>query len=200
MNRIAVDVILLPDGAIARKAIKANTQLVKQYGSHIALNASDCLPHISLAMGCMNTGDIDALGQTLRDVATACPTSELAITGIATTLNAKGQHVSSFILAITSALQQLHERVMAETKKYFSYDVAAEMICGDEPAAETTLSWIRHYPEHAAFGAFFPHITLGYGMVTKRMTFPMSLRAKQLAVCHLGNHCTCRKILSAVKL
>ncbi len=73
------------------------------------------------------------------------------------------------------------------------------MIYGDQDVAASTLAWIRHYREKAAFAAFFPHITIGYGQVQEPMTFPMPFVASQLAVCHLGNHCTCRNVLATVE-
>jgi len=81
-----------------------------------------------------------------------------------------------------------------------SCDVTAGMICGDEEAAPSTLAWIRDYRRKAAFAAFFPHITIGYGVVTEPMMFPMDFVAPQLALCHLGNHGTCRKVLASMPM
>ncbi len=199
MSEIAVDVVLLPDPAVAQSASAANARLVERFGRHIVLDR-DHLPHISLAMGCIDADDTERIGRALARVASECPPGELAITGIATTLSAGGRQVSSFILAQTQPLQVLHERIMAAMQADFSNEVTPEMVYGDEDVAETTLAWIRHYRQKAAFKAFFPHITLGYGRVDEPMTFPMACAAQSIAVCHLGNHCTCRKILTSVEL
>lgn len=199
MSKIAVDIVLLPDRAVTETAIAANRDLVRRCGRHIVLDEGH-LPHISLAMGCIETRDVEPAEKVLQTIAGECPPGKLAITGIATTLNARGLQVSSFILAQTEALQTLHERVMTEIQAYFSYDVTAEMVYGQEDVAETTLAWIRGFREKAAFKAFFPHITIGYGMVTEPMTFPMPCAPPTLAICHLGNHCTCRKVLASVRL
>lgn len=197
MSRMAVDVALLPDERVCARAIAVNRDLVAQYGRHIVLD-DEHLPHISLAMGCIKTDDVEPVRRALAASARQCPTGELVITGIATTLNARGQQVSSFLLAQTKTLQTLHERVMTEMQAHFSYDVTPEMIYGDEDVAETTLAWIRTYREKAAFRAFVPHITLGYGRVSTPLTFPLPCAVSALAICRLGNHCTCRGVLASI--
>ncbi len=199
-GRIAVDVVLLPDQAMSNRAIEVNALLVREHGRRIVLGPGDGLPHISLAMGCIDPGQVEPIGTVLRETAQAHPLGELVVTGIVTTLNAKGHQISSFVLAQTSALQSLHEDVTRRTQPYFSYDPAAGMIYGDGPVAESTLAWIRTFREKSSFAAYFPHLTLGYGPVEQPMTFPMRMTARCLALCHLGNHCTCRRLLTQVEI
>jgi 2'-5' RNA ligase len=198
MDRIAVDVVLLPDREMSERAIAANARLVEKYDSQIVLGKDNCLPHVSLAMGCINEQDVQPIAQVLGTIAGECPIGELTVTGIAATLNAKGQQVSSFILAQTVELRSLHENVMNRMQTYFSYDVTPEMIHGNEPVADSTLAWIATFREKSSFGAFFPHLTIGYGSVTEPTVFPIRMKASKLALCHLGNHCTCRKVLTLI--
>jgi 2'-5' RNA ligase len=200
MGRIAVDIVLLPDEEMAELTIEANARLVRQYGSQIVLSQADCLPHISLAMGCVEPDRIEAIGEILKETAGEHPIGDLVVTGVVTTLDAKGQRTSSFALAKTPELQSLHEDITGRMREYFSYDATAEMIYGSGPVAESTLAWIRTFREKSSFAAFFPHITLGYGPVDQPMTFPLRVTPRCLALCHLGNHCTCRKVLAGVNL
>jgi hypothetical protein len=64
--------------------------------------------------------------------------------------------------------------------------------------AHSTLEWIRNYPQKAAFEGFSPHITLGYGQATTETLFPIFFTVSQLALCHVGNHGTCRSVLLSV--
>ncbi len=200
MSQIAIDVVLLPEVKITRLAIEINRKLVGSSSSEIVLDEVACLPHISLAMGCIESERVDAVGKTLSATASENPVGELTITGVVTVLNAQGEPNSMFAIAKTQALQTLHERIMEVIEPWVTRDANAEMIHGDEEVAQSTLHWIRNYREKAAFAAFFPHITIGYGRVGEPMTFPMPFAASQLALCHLGNHCTCRKVLAAVSL
>ncbi|MHC4517990.1 MAG: hypothetical protein ACYTAS_05330 [Planctomycetota bacterium] len=200
MNRIAIDVVLLPDETMTARAVQANAELVENCGSEVVLHPQTCLPHVSLAMGCVEGDAVEPVRESLEQITKTCPVGDLVITGVVTSLNARGQSVSLFAVAKTKAVQTLHERVMEAIQQHCRWDVSAEMVYGDEAVAETTLAWIRSFAEKAAFAAYFPHITIGYGSVTEPMTFPMPFTAPRLAVCHLGNHCTCREVLASVAL
>ncbi len=195
MGRIAVDVVLLPDEAMADRAIELNAKL----GKEIVLHKENCLPHISLAMGCIDERDIEAIEKVLTAIAERCAIGKLKIIGIHTSTNSRGETVSAFEVEKTKELQSLHEKVMEKVRLYFGSLVTADMIYGDEEVAETTLEWIKSYREKAGFAKFFPHITIGYGEAQEQ-EFPIEFSVSKLALCHLGNHCTCRKILASIDL
>jgi 2'-5' RNA ligase len=195
MSRIVVDVVLLPDEAVTNRAIELNAKL----GKEIVLDKKNCLPHISLAMGCIDKRDVPAIEKVLTAITERCTIGELAITGIHASTNSRGETVSAFEVEKTRELQSLHEMVSEKVQPYFSSVVTADMICGDGEVAETTLEWIRSYREKASLAKFFPHITIGYGEAEEQ-EFPIKFAALKLALCHLGNHCTCRKILSSIDL
>jgi len=199
MSRIAVDVVLLPDDAMTARAIKINAELVKRFGTKIELNKKKCLPHISLAMGCIEERDITAIGKVLEKIATETSLPDLKVVGVRTSGNSKGEKVSVYEVEKTRPLQLLHEMVMDKLSAIFSSDVTEDMICGGEEVAESTLLWIKNYREKSSFENFFPHITTGYGQIENH-ALPASFAASELALCHLGNHCTCRKVLVSIKL
>lgn len=199
MGRKAVDVVLLPDEAMTDKAIEANAELVEKFGRKIVLNKEDCLPHISLAMGCIDEKDIAAVTGALEKITKQYPAGDLRAVGITTDGNSAAEKVSAFEVEKTKELQSLHEEIMEKLTSYFSSVATDDMICGDEPAEQGTLAWIRNYREKSSFANFFPHITIGYGEIEDG-PFPMKFAASGLALCHLGNHCTCRKIFVSIKL
>jgi 2'-5' RNA ligase len=199
MAEIAVDVVLLPSEEMADKAIAANKELQKQYADKIVLDKENCLPHISLAMGCIDGRDIADIETVLQTIAEQSSLGQLSVIGIHTSENSAGEKVSLFQIEKTEALQSLHEEVMRRLAPYFSYDVRADMVLSPPKASESTLAWIKNYPENSSFDRFFPHITIGYGEINE-LSFPIEFAASKLALCHLGNHCTCRKILASVEL
>ncbi len=199
MTRKAVDVVLLPDEAMMARAIELNAELVKEYGSEIVLNKESCLPHISLAMGCIEEADITSVEKVLEEIAKETSLPDLKVVGIRASENSKGQTVSVFELEKTPQLQSLHEKIMDRLTRYFSNDVTENMIYGDEDVAESTLLWIKSYRQKSSFENFFPHITIGYGQIENQVQ-PETFSASQLALCHLGNHCTCRKVHVSLKL
>jgi len=199
MGKKAVDVVLLPDEAMTDKAIEANAELVKKFGKKIVLNKEDCLPHISLAMGCVGEKDIASVEEILRSSAKECSLSDLIVSGVRTTVNSRGEAVSVFEVEKTEELQLLHEMVLERLAPYLSSDVIGDMVCADGEVEESTLLWIKNYREKSSFDKFFPHITIGYGEMSN-LSFAMKFTASRLALSQLGNHCTCRKILVSIEL
>jgi hypothetical protein len=189
--------VVLPDEAVAELAVRLNGALVREYDSPIVLDPETCVPHVSLAMGGINTTAVEPVGERLRRITRLAPVATLDVTGIAVATNSRGETVSSFAVKRTEDLQALHEAVMTDVGPLLSHDVNESMVY-DGVATEGTLAWIRDYPDKAAHDLFFPHITLGYGKASTAMTFPIPFLAVRLALCHLGNHCTCRKVLASV--
>jgi 2'-5' RNA ligase len=194
MAEIAIDVVLLPSEEMMDKAISANKELLERNAAKIILDKEKCLPHISLAMGCIDEQDIDEIETILKTIGQENPLGQLIATGIHTSTNKVGEKVSVFEIERTEELQSLHEEVMKRLVRYFSYDVRAEMVLSSSDISESTLDWIKNYPEKSSFEKFFPHITIGYGEIDDFL-FPIKFDVSKLALCHLGNHCTCRKIL-----
>jgi 2'-5' RNA ligase len=180
------------------QAIKANNELLRQYPDRIILGKENCLPHISLAMGCIAERDIPEIETILHAIAKKYHPGQLSVLVINIGTNSLGEKVSSFEVKKTERLLLLHEEIMRRMTTYFSHDVTAEMVLSPPIADESTLLWIKNYPGKSAFDEFFPHITIGYGQVDD-FSFTAEFTASKLALCHLGNHCTCREVLAAVE-
>lgn len=196
MVRMATDVVLLPGKTLEDRMIEVSRQIAREYSSEIVLNRTDCLPHLSLAMGCIEEQDVGAIHKTLERLAEEIPAGQLTATGIQTSTNSRGQTISLLEIEKTPELQAFHEQVMEAMKGFFRYDVA-EAVFYDDVVADTTQDWVRNYKQQAAYEQFNPHITLGYGRAKPEFSFPVAFSAARLALCHLGNHGTCRKILAA---
>jgi 2'-5' RNA ligase len=198
MAKIAVDVVLLPCDEMMDRAIGANRELLKQRADGIILDRENGLPHISLAMGCIDGRDVADIEKILQAVAESNAPGPLTIVGLRTETEPSGEEVSVFEIRKTPRIQSLHEAVMRTVAKHFTYDVAPDMVLA--PAVSpSTLSSIRNYPKRSSFGNFSPHITVGYGRIDE-FSSPIEFSATQLALCHLGNHCTCREVLASVRL
>lgn len=199
MGKKAVDVVLLPDEAMTEKAIEANAELVKGFGDKIVLDKESCLPHISLAMGCVDEEDIASVEGILRSIVREYPLGDMTILGVRSSGNSAGEKVSVFEVERTEELQRLHKTIMDRLGAYLGSDVSGDMVYADGEVEESTLLWIRNYREKSSFDKFFPHITIGYGELGDYFSFPIKFAVSKLALCHLGNHCTCRKILASAE-
>jgi 2'-5' RNA ligase len=198
MAKIAVDTVLLPSEEVMEKAIAANKELLKQYPDKIILNKENCLPHVSLAMGCIGKTHISDIGEILSSITEKYSPETLKFIGFSTSTNSIGEKVTVAIIEKTKLLQSLHEEVMTKLAQYLDYDITENMLLS-EKVDESTLLWIKNFPENSSFKKYYPHITLGYGQLEK-FPFPDDCKVTKLAMCHLGNHCTCRKILASIEL
>jgi len=199
MGQIAVDIVLLPDETMTSRAIEINRRLITSTRPEIVLNRKDCLPHISLAMGSLDEADVAAVRERLAAVARSTSVRPLRIVGVVASVNSRGETTCLLDVDRTGELQALHEQVMQEMRPFFRYEVREDMF-HDEGVTGSTLDWVRTYPQKAGYEHFHPHITLGYGPPPADLSFPIPFQALRLALCHLGNHCTCRRVLAAVDL
>ena len=195
MKQIAVDIVLLPEQKVSNWAIAANHTLVQQGNTEIQLNPQDCLPHVSLAMGTMFPDNIPNLGTRLTSTWQQHQVNVLDSLGIAVTKNSRGGFTSSLAIHRTPALQHLHEQILHISAPHLQYDrIEADMFRGDGSIDDAAIQWVASYPEKSGFDNFQPHITLGFGVLETNQ-LPKTFSPSALALCHLGNHCTCRKIL-----
>ncbi|MHC4187072.1 MAG: 2'-5' RNA ligase family protein [Planctomycetota bacterium] len=198
MTKKAVDVVLLPEEKIADMAIELNAQLVEKFGPRIVLNKNNCLPHISLAMGCIDDRDITDINPILQEVALEITLGPLEVLNIETETNSVGEKILLLKIENNDQLQSIHERTMELLSPFFKYQVTDEMIF-DSQVELSTLLWIRDYREKSSYTHFYPHITVGYGEMATTQS-RRKFNASSLALCHLGNHCTCRDVLVSLPL
>ncbi|MFC1763715.1 hypothetical protein ACFL6U_16770 [Planctomycetota bacterium] len=194
-SRVAVDVVLLPDSACQEVILKLNAELVEREQSAIRLDIDRCLPHLSLAMGCVERHDLVTLKTLLIDIVDTHIWSPLQIAGVTVRQSGGFKRVSSLVFSANPSLQTLHESVLKIGKPLFCFAPTPPMFAGDDPISESTLAWVRTYVNQSSRDRFWPHITLGYGAVSNRSPMLTTMSPKAVAVCHLGNHCTCRQVL-----
>jgi 2'-5' RNA ligase len=201
MAKIAVDVVLLPSEEMTEIAIAANKELLKSNPAKIVLDKENCLPHISLAMGSIDESKIDEIEKILNSIAKekASALGQLRAIGIDVQELKNGEKVSGFKVEKPPILQSLHIEVISKMFPYFSNEVKADMLVNPSEVNDSTLYWIKNYPDNSGFEKFYPHITVGYGKISN-LTLPVEFTASKLALCQLGNECTCRKILASVNL
>ena len=200
MTKIAIDVVLLPSKEMRDKIIKSNRELLRTNENKIVLDKKSCLPHISLAMGVIKEEDLPKINLILKGISKEFSSMGLIAKSIKIDALSEGGEISSFKIKNIRELKKLHEKVMRELKNYLSYDAKKYMFYRGSNVDEGTLRWVKNYSKkHDDSNLFHPHITLGIGKAEK-LKFPIKFKASKLAMCQLGNYCTCRKIISSYEL
>jgi 2'-5' RNA ligase len=107
MSKKAIDIVLLPSEEMMDTAIAINQELLQRgEPKKMVLNKSDCLPHISILMGCVAETELPVISRLLNDIAAKYTTFHLQITEIQ-------QEGGSTVMNLQKEprLQQLHETI-----------------------------------------------------------------------------------------
>lgn len=176
-----------------------NRELCKARPTNIVLDKMHYMPHISMAMGCLPADQLEHANAILQSMATQHYELELRVPHIKTVDTESGDRVVTFDIDLSPQLAGLHESIVNAFGPLLTQDVTEAAINDLPPIDSSTLDWINHFIPHYCFQHFWPHITLGFGAPPPDFR-PFSFQASRLAICHLGNHCTCSKILGEVFL
>ena len=98
MAKIAVDIVLLPSEEMTEMAISTNKELLKQNPAKIVLDKKNCIPHISLAMGCIDERKINEIDNILKTIAKEKAVRQLKALGIDIQDRGNGEKISGVIL------------------------------------------------------------------------------------------------------
>ena len=104
-----------------------------------------------------------------------------------------------FGVIINDEIKKLHGKVMKELLPLFSYDVKNEMffLDSDENFSEVSKVWVENYGKnHSDPENYHPHIS-SKCRKAEYHNFPVKFIASKIALCRLGNYCTCRTILGS---
>ena len=191
--KLAVDVVLLPPEKIMDFAISINKKFNNK-NNEIILSKKDCLPHISLNMGVAEEADIEKIKNQLENL--ELKPLRLEIVEMRSSIHKSGRTCLTLAVKHSPELQKLHEEVMHRLKGLVIHGYAGDDVTLLESKENypVTKEWVKNYGIRDAYEHFYPHITIGFDELIE-VKLPVTFTASTLALCHLGNYCTCRKVL-----
>ncbi|MBU0597739.1 2'-5' RNA ligase family protein [Patescibacteria group bacterium] len=195
MNKtIAVDIVLLPPKEIWEWAV----QLSKEIGSNserAEFLDNTHLPHITLVQAYVKQDDSEKINHTIEEILKHFSTLSLIVEEIIS----EGSWVA-FRINKTEELMKLHINLVDAIQEY-EQDLSRDAFILDsgEKVTDFAVNWVNNFRKNVSYNNFIPHITLGKNYEPEQMK-PKNFTVDRLAVCHLGNHCTCRKILKEWRL
>lgn len=189
---VAIDIAILPPAHVSERAIALSAALAAAESQGLLLGA-DRLPHITLTQQFVPVEHLDSLIAQVDRVVRGHAPLRLRVTG-------GGIGGSSVWMSIerTPALVGLHERLLQAAEAFEVEDGGVSAFVGDD-ARERDVRWVREFRRESSFDRFAPHITLGHAAAPPEVE-PMDFVAATIALCHLGRHCTCRRIIRAWNL
>jgi 2'-5' RNA ligase len=189
MNKIAIDVVLLPPDEIIDLAISKNKERKED---PIKLDKQKCIPHITLCMGAINKQKLPEIKTFLEEISNQFSPLNIEINKI-------NEKHSAFDITINPKLQKLHETITRKIKPWIIDEPTTEMCFSPPDVSKRTLYWLGGFKDKSCFENYYPHITLAKEGLDKE-NISIKFTTFRLALCHLGNYCTCRKILFETKL
>jgi len=198
MKKLAVDIVLLPPKEIHDLALEVNKNLNPKEGE-IVFENGDMLPHVSLLMGVLEIGRLKEVEKLIRNGAKMFKPLALEIKEIEVDTLSDGTSVSGFGVSRTPRLRELQQWLARQSETLLGNDVGAKMFYG-QAIREGIIEYLRNFRTEHSFEKFRPHITLGVGKAENKSKFPIPFTASKIALCHLGNYGTCRKILFSTEL
>jgi len=194
-NLIAVDIALLPPTEITSQIIDLTSQLPS---ASTRLNAKDCLPHITLAMGLLDPNSLNLAANILKSYVDIASELDIKLSDIQSykLQDSSLDSFSELVVGQNPKLTTLHLEIMNAFEPMLTFDdVGSDNFISPPLIAEQSIYWVENYLDHhKAASNFRPHITLGEGVIQKHAR-PIYYSGSRLALCHLGTYCTCRKIL-----
>jgi hypothetical protein len=198
-NLLAVDIALLPDETLMQRCFDENTQLLaKQEGPHV-FDPEHCIPHLTLTMGVIRRESLSVLQGRLTEFAQHDAPQLHARLVSRALVPANGNSVTEYVVDRTTELDALHGRAHDMMGDLIVDEATIDALLQPPVAEPITLEWIKYFRTKHSGEAYSPHITLGLGGLPQNDE-SIPFHGSSVALCHLGNYCTCRKILSSVAL
>lgn len=194
---IAIDVVALPNQQLTEELITLNRQIDCE--QLIPLNAKNCLPHISLAMGAIKGEDIPKVYQAISLLANAMSPFKFELDDVYTMELTDGRTSVGINLKQTNELLQLHEHLM-EIIAPFNQKATSQSISPIRGTNPLTLNYIDSFREEHSYKKYQPHITLGFGKLESLGNIALNSTIEDLFICQLANYCTCARILESFPL
>lgn len=197
MPNIAIDIVLIPPPVVMALCIEWSRKLAPTGNPLIVLNETNVLPHVSLLMGCITGESISEARRALTSVAARHLPLRLDATGLRVL---EGDNpVVALDIARTTGIQNLQEDIIRTFHPLTNHTATAADLFDPPPVSPSALTWINQFIKEQRGENFWPHITLGHGAPADQQP-PFYFTATRIAVCHLGNHCTCRSVLAEAAL
>ena len=189
MPAIAIDVAVLLSTDTRARVARMNARFNVAAGDGFRFDATH-RPHVTLSQHFVNAERLTDVSAGVAAVLSGRPPLDLRVTGAR-----RGRTAQALVVAPTTALQRVHERLMDALVPFEVPGGAAGFQDDDAPPRDADVAWVTRFRVDSSYARFDPHITVGIGPgpVTGD---PFSFTAREIAICHLGRCCTCRNQLA----
>jgi 2'-5' RNA ligase len=183
-DKIVYHVALLLPKEIAQLSIDLNRQLVAPEGAaQFQLDTEKRPPHITLGVGAVTVDKLEEIHKKFEKLADKYKDFSLEISGVYKKRN------SGLGITISDGVMSLHDDVMVILNQYRVEEVLAEYFYNEE-VDDGTLNHVTIFDKERAHGDYFPHVTLGEGILPDNVEtdLPATIKPSMLAVGQMGRN------------
>jgi hypothetical protein len=192
--KYAADIVLIPPLPIAERIVQSNNEDFTKQQTSVRLGFEDYVPHLSLVMGIIDTGNEKKVIDEINNIVSSIAKIELAVA-----------HTNNPWITIsrTKELMELHTVLMEKVYAVFERGGTTEMYHRTDPGEiidPSILTWINEFDSKYSLDNFNPHITSWTKSEKERDQMPKTFTSSTLALYHLGNYNTCRRLIHSWQL
>lgn len=200
MSQIAIDVVLFPSEEMMSEAIKLNKKIALPNQKEFQLNKENCIPHITLSMGCVDESNINIIENILLKISNKYSKINLFAENFRVQQLCNDKNFIGLELRENFIIKKLHQEIMNSLQQYLFYSSSKNMFINPNEINDITIKWVNSWKnKHNNIDSYNPHLSIGIGELIDYQ-FPIKFDIDKIAMCQLGNYCTCRKTLITVDL
>ena len=199
MSCIAIDIVLIPPRKIIDEVIGLNSQCSWSDGN-FSQSISDRVPHMTLLMWWIeeeNLGKIEDLLNSYAKTITETPIAKS--NGIYYSILPDGNFWQYIDIDTNSSLQSIYNYTLTNLMPIMSHIEKREGFIENNTINEITIEWVGGHANKSPNDTYNPHISIGIGTLESD-EFKKEFPIESIGIYQLGNYCTCRKLLTSIKL
>ncbi|WP_018774627.1 hypothetical protein [Arthrobacter sp. 131MFCol6.1] len=204
----AIDILINPDEAALARARALNARMLRSVPDGFALDTMHA-PHITTLQRFVRTADLDGVYDAVEKTIAETDVSALQLRAIAirhADWGVPGQGLAVLQIQPNAAVLDYQARLLAAVSPYVESGgtAAAFVIDADDPdISQTTIDWVEGFVPAQIGAAYVPHITVGFATLADLKGIEAAafdafdVHPASVAVYHLGNNGTARRLLKA---
>jgi hypothetical protein len=204
----AIDVLIDPDEQAIERARKINARLLKSLSQGWALDDTH-KPHITTLQRYVRTADLEKVYAAVGELLADTDMSSLGYKAVKIThadWGFPGYGPTVLLVQVSPEVLAFQAKLEAAVDPFVESDGTAAAFVADpgEVISPTIIKWVEAYvPDQIGDGKYLPHLTVGAGtfddlkIIEAEPFEAFDVHAEAVAVYHLGNNGTARKLLKA---
>jgi hypothetical protein len=204
----AIDVLIDPDEQAIERARTINARLLKSLPQGWALDETH-KPHITTLQRYVRTADLDKVYDAVEKIIVETDMASLGYQAVKIThadWGFPGYGPTVLLVQVSSEVLAFQAKLETAVAPFVESGGTEEAFVADpgEVISPTIIKWVEAYvPDQIGDGKYLPHLTVGAGkfddlkIVEAEPFDPFDIHPSGVAVYHLGNNGTARKLLKA---